>query len=835
MNSWRYVLGEFSRRPGRSLLSLLSVVIAVAAIVAVSSATATTRASNRRLYELLAGRADLEVASKGGSQFSEADAKDVRSLPHVRAVVPVLRRGTNVFQGEKKISVLVSAIVPDEPESTAGLQVTDGRLPTGAGEVAVEENLAANLKVKAGDDLTFFTGSKHTYKVTGVFALQDAAQLQQGGMLLMPLNRMQRIFSRASGQVDVLHIYLDDPKNVKEVMAAAAADLPSTLEIRVPGSRKGQAEEMLLLTEVSLLMASSLSFLTAVFIVLSVFLMNVSERRRQLAIYRAVGATRRQVLGMVCYEALLMGIAGTFIGIPLGVYGGTELMKSMNGLLGVQLPPRPDLNWTFIVGALMGPLVCLVASWYPARKASRVSPLEGLRPVVTLERSRGNRVPTIIGGVGLTSTAIAGFLASRGVLPIWASVATLVMSLIFAVLLLPACLRPAVALLAWPIRRGLKVEGEMSERLVLRHSTRSALTIGVLFIAVSTSLGIGNSVFTVNDDTHKWIDRTITADFLLRVMAPNASEQAQAVMAESLAGELTQIDGVDRVDAVKSVSIDVNGQKARLLTRDLSRFDRVPLYVLGDEQGVLERLLAGEAALGSVLAQRAGVHEGDTVEITAGDKKHSFRVAALVTEYANGGMVVTLDTKVADRTFHIEGVGGYFIKAKPGRAADVEPKLRELAADNGLLLQSFSEIVRIVDKTVAGTTTGLWVLLALGLVVGALGVVNTLTMNVLEQTRELGMLRAIGMRRRQIIKTVLGQAGIIGWLGILTGVASGMGLAHTFNQCLGSLFGRYMQFSWRPEFVATLAGAALVVVVVSALVPARRAANLNPLESMRQD
>ena len=361
MNSWRYALSEFQRRPGRSLLSLLSVVIAVAAIVAVSSATATTRTANRRVYELLSGRADLEVVSKGGSQFPGAEAEKVASLPHVRAVAPVLRRGTNVLRGDKKISVLVSGIVPDEPESIVGLAATSGRLPTGAGEVGVEANLAANLKVAVGDDLKFFTGRMQTYKVTGIFALEDASQLQQGGMLIMPLERMQRIFSRAAGQVDLLHVYLDDPKYAHDVIAAAEAELPGTLEIRVPGSRKGQAEETLLLTEVSLMMTSSLSFLTAVFIVLSVFLMNVSERRRQLAVFRAVGATRRQVLGMICYEALLMGIAGTAIGIPLGVYGGSLLMRSMAGLLGVQLPARPDLNWTFIVGASSAPSF----AWWP--------------------------------------------------------------------------------------------------------------------------------------------------------------------------------------------------------------------------------------------------------------------------------------------------------------------------------------------------------------------------------------------------------------------------------------------------------------------------------------
>ncbi len=375
----------------------------------------------------------------------------------------------------------------------------------------------------------------------------------------------------------------------------------------------------------------------------------------------------------------------------------------------------------------------------------------------------------------------------------------------------------------------------MAERLVLRHATRSALTIGVLFMAVSTSLGIGNSVFTVNDDTHKWIERTITADFLLRVMQPNASEQAQATMPDSLAEKIASIQGVEKVDAIKQLAVSVNGQKAKLLTRNFSSYDRVPLYVLGSDQGVLEKLLDGEVALGSVLAERVGAKQGDTVEITAGDRKHAFRVAALVTEYAIGGLLVTIDSKVAERYFKFEGVAGFFIKAAPGKVDEVDSSLRELAADDGLLLQSFTDIVQIVDRTVAGTTIGLWVLLAAGLVVGALGVVNTLTMNVLEQTRELGMLRAIGMQRRQILKIVLGQASIIAWLGILTGAISGIGLSHTFNRCLGSLFGRYMQFSFRPEFVAALAGAALAVVLVSAMVPARRAAMLNPLQSMRQE
>ena len=178
------------------------------------------------------------------------------------------------------------------------------------------------------------------------------------------------------------------------------------------------------------------------------------------------------------------------------------------------------------------------------------------------------------------------------------------------------------------------------------------------------------------------------------------------------------LDGVERVDPVVQIPVDVNGQKARLAARDFSQYDQAPLYVLGDDSHVLEQLLAGEAVVGSVLAERIGVHPGDTIDVTAGSQKVKFHVAAVSTEYTLGGLILSVDRAVADRLFHISGVAAFFIKAKPGYAAELEPKLRDIEAENGLMLQSFAEIVRLIDATVAGTTSGLWVLLALGLVVG---------------------------------------------------------------------------------------------------------------------
>ena len=591
-----------------------------------------------------------------------------------------------------------------------------------------------------------------------------------------------------------------------------------------------------MLTQVSLNMASALSFTTAVFIVLSAFLMNVGERRRQLSILRTVGATRRQVVGMVCYEALVMGVIGTLIGIPLGVYGGTFLMRTMANMLQTRVPDSPDMFWAFAVGGVMGPAICLVAAWYPARKAGQVSPLEGMRPVVTLQPHRGYRNAAIAGVTGLIITGFMAIGSALGVLPMGVAVFGVVLSLVSVALLLPVVLGPAVRLLALPLGPLLAVEGEMSQRMVLRHAGRSALTIGALLMAVAAGIGTSNAVFSITDDVHTWNERTVTADFLVRAMMPDMNGQDATSMDESLGKEISAFAGVERVESIRLLRVEAGDREAMVLARDYHLHDRVPLEVIeGDPSTVLAKFAEGEVGVGSVLAQRLNLHVGSTLAVVFGERTLTFRVATVATEYSFGGSVVYLDLNVARRLLGVQGVDVFLVKAAAGKAAGIEPKLRTLASDNGLIVQSFLELRSLIDSLVAGVTGGLWVLLVLGLLVGALGVVNTLTMNVLEQTRELGMLSAIGMRRHQVVKTVLGQAVFIGLLGILAGGASGLILARMINVCLGSMFGHHVTFAARPQYIAALLALALAVVLLAALFPARRASRLNAIQAMRQE
>ncbi len=833
---WSYALRQLQRRMGRSLLSLLSVVIAVAAIVAVTSATDTTRKAYQQVFATLAGRADLEVVARGGGRFQQNLATTIKSLPGVSAVVPTFHRGTILYAHGEKAKAIALGIVLDEPESLADFEVVAGTLPKAAGELALEKNLAAGLQIKAGDSVRLLTSNGlRSYKVSGLISLESAARLRQGGMILAPLDQLQRVF-RSSGEVDALNLFLTDSKNAAEVIDEVSRILPPELTVGVPSSRTGLAEETLLLTEVSLDMASALSFTTAVFIVLSVFLMNVSERRQQLSILRAIGASRQQIMGMVCCEAVLIGMIGTLIGVPIGIFGARFLTRSMASLLNANLPESTDLNLAMIVGAMVGPVICLLAAWYPARRAGLVSPLEGMRPVVTLRPERGHRAMTLAGLVGLAVAAVLAIETLRGDLPIWSVVLGLILSLVSLVALIPIALPPAVRIITWPLGRLLSVEGDMAERLVLRHSGRSALTIGVLFIAVSAGIGTSNAVFSITDDVRTWYERTITADFLLRAMMPDVSGQEAVSLDESIRDEIVSLGDVQQVEAIRLLRVEAGAHDAIMLAREFSLYKQVPLDVVGgDVESLLDRLQQGEVVVGSVLAERENVRPGAILRITYGAKSHSFRVAAVATEYTFGGSVVYLDRGVAKRLFAIEGVDSFLIKSVPEKSAELEPKLRALAQEKGLLLQSFAELLQLIDSMVAGVTGGLWVLLTLGLLVGALGVVNTLTMNVLEQTREMGVLRAIGMARGQLMKTVLGQAAIIGILGIVAGGISGVSLARSINISLATMFGHQITFALRPQFMVALLAVALAVVMLAALLPAMRAAKLSPMTAMRQE
>ena len=410
-------------------------------------------------------------------------------------------------------------------------------------------------------------------------------------------------------------------------------------------------------------------------------------------------------------------------------------------------------------------------------------------------------------------------------------------------LLIPMILHPLAWLVSAALYPLLRTEGRIASRQILRRLVRTSLTVGILYVAVSTAVSLGTNILDTVNDIHTWTNKTLKGDFIVRAMNQDTSSGMSAKMPEAYVNDLRKIDGVANVDSLRYINGSVEApkladgkQQVMIFVRDFTGKGELPLDIkAGDVDTLRERLSEGEVVLGTSLAHRVGANVGDSITLETREGPKQLRVAATATAYMVGGMVVYMEGQTARRLLSVEGVDWYIVNAKPGMLAGVSDALKVSCTENGLLLQSFAELQQRIDEMTRGVIAGLWGLLVLALVVGAFAVANTLTMNVLEQTRELALLRVVAMTRWQVRKTILAQALTIGAIGLLTGTVGGMIGAYVMNLCSAQLLGHAPEFALHLSLLLACIGVGFVVIIAAALLPAERAARLNLLIALQYE
>jgi putative ABC transport system permease protein len=389
----------------------------------------------------------------------------------------------------------------------------------------------------------------------------------------------------------------------------------------------------------------------------------------------------------------------------------------------------------------------------------------------------------------------------------------------------------------------LRVEGRIAQRQILRRRVRTTLTIGLLYIAVSTAISLGTTILNCVEDIRTWQAKTFKGDFIIRTMAPDLATGMSPPMPEALGRELKAIDGVANVDSLRYVDASMRvtdpepgKQSVKLFIRDFTDRGSLPLAIQdGNPAEVRQRLAQGEVVLGTVLANRTHTKVGDEITLDTDKGPKRVRVAATATAYLVGGMMIYMEGQSARRLLGVEDVNTFIVNASPGALAEVRDKLKQICDKSGLMLHSFADLRRRIDTLMTGVVASLWGLLALGFIVGAFGIANTLTMNVLEQTRELALLRVVAMTRWQVRKTILAQAVIIGFIGLTLGVAGGIAGSYVSNLCSVPLLGHAVEFALHPSLLAVCFGTGLAVIIAAAWLPAERAARLNLLIALQYE
>lgn len=839
MIPWSYLFSNLKQRPLRTILTILSVAGAVAAVVSVLQATAATQIQLQTIHTSFDSPVAMEVVAADTSPFSADDAGDLARQPGIASVIPVFRIFTKVVADGKDARCLTTGTEIEEYRAIRSFSLLAGQMATLPGEVSLEASVAEYLGVAPGADIKI--GARGfpwllPMKVTGIFKLSAVDSVEETSAVITSLADAAKL-GRTPGKVNALQIVLHNGANEADVAEEIRSKLPAHLIVTKSTSAGDLSRPTQAMIGIGLNVAALLSLVAAVFIVFNSFQMSVAERQRQVALMRILGATVEQVRMSHYREAAFLGGVGTLLGIVPGVLGSQSLTHSMlevmgfSNLLSVGTQPH-----AVAAGLLFGPLVTMFSVWYPAHAACDTEPLAILKFNIP-RRSRFSRKAAVVAGIlSLLTAGIMFATASFGINADTTCLIAISSLEVGAAFLLPELIKPCLNFYYRTLSVFFPVEAQLGQRQLVENFDRTALTVAVLFVVSAASVSVGNTTASLTGNIQLWMERTVTADYLLFASRPTIDMSDAEPLPEALAGRLKNIPGIKMIDEVTFTRASVNGRASLLAVQMFDGYETLPIDLIeGREHDLTERLRSGGALLGSVLANLLHVKCGDTVSVEVSGATQTVEVVGIIREYTAGGLMLQMDAHAAGECFPLPVAQAWGIRVEDDARSVVGAELKKVAREYGLIFQSLSDLQELVQNMVSGITNRLFLILIVALVIAAFAIVNSQTMNVIEQSRHLGMLRIVGMLQSQAFRMFLFQSLILGLLGILPGILLGILMSFLTILSFQGITDHGIAFVADVRLLAAYLVCGLFLSLMAAALPALRAARMRPLEAIHEE
>ena len=839
--TWR----SLKAHKARMLLSGLAVVLGVAFVVGTFIFTDTLKGTFDELFANevpdVVVTQQLEVGEDGrGSVISvvpEAVLDDVRTMPGVaRATGDIQVLGVTLLDAEGA-PIGTSGPpqfgfsfpeFPDDPQ-LSGLSLVEGRAPTAPEEIVVDLQTAEKGGLTVGDTVTVITqGPRIEAPLVGLARYGVSGGLAGATLTLFDRTYAQQTFlgEDAWNQVSIVGDEGVTPEALRDDLTAM---LGPGYKVATGQELQDEAAEQLSTAlgfiNTFLLVFAFIALFVGTFIILNTFSMLVARRTRELALLRAIGASKRQITWSVVGEAFLLGLLGGALGILLGI--GVALgLRELLGVIGLELPagnlvlaPR-----TIILGMAVGVIVTVVAAWFPARRASQVPPVAAMRDDIALP-AKGLRVRAVGGGLVTALGALALLAAVLNAdLPRRLTVAGLgAFGLMLGIIVLaPVFSRALVGVVGAPVTR-LGSVGTLAVRNAQRDRRRTAATATAILVglALVTTIGVLGSSTTKSTDA--LVDELVTADFIVQPASfvPFSTEVGDAIEA---------VPGVALVSRVRQVPAVIDGDEVMVTGVQPETIGQV--QTLGLQAAALAE---GGIVADLETASTAGLAIGDAVEVTWGNgQEESFVLQQLYEgQAAFSGWVVSLET--------LEAAGLPLVDSFLYAPLEPDADLTAVRADLDEIQAAFptvdildqSEFKESISGQINQLLSLVYALLGLSVIIAIFGVINTLALSIIERTREIGMLRAVGMLRTQVRSMIRWESIVISFFGAFTGVALGLILGVALQRLLVEDGITELAVPWTLIVVVLVATA--IVGVLAAVWPARRAANLDVLMAIRTE
>ncbi len=835
---------ELSRRKLRTVLTTLAITLGTLVIFGMNILLPTMLKAFQSGVLQASGQVDVTITMKTDESFSRSVLNSVRRVDGVSAAAGLLRRTTNIpdkFYGSAKIGALtLTGIDPTSAQMLHAFSVVEGRfLRSDDPQAAViTKSLADTLGVGVGDKLRVpTTEGATTLKIVG---LLPPRTLPGNEEVLITLLQAQKLLD-LSDRINAIEANLDTTDNAQR--QAILDEIAATVgkDYTLGGMSSGtELLSNIQMAQTAFNLFGFLALFMGGFIIFNSFRTIVSERRHDIGMLRAIGAGRRTILSVILVEGLIQGVIGTALGIGLGYLMGASIvalyMPLMQSYLHVSLGAPVVSVGLFVVTICLGVGVTVLAGLLPAINATRVTPLDALRPASAETERRTSRIGLVVGSA-LILLSITGLLSGNIALVALGCL----MFLIGLIFVAPTAVRPIASVFSAMLALIFAREGTaaIARSNLTRQPTRAAITASATMIGLAIIVGMGAFVWSITGGFMDVLQRSLGSDYLL--MPPSLGLwQSNVGAKQDLAQKIRGIPGVGVVSTLRYATSSGNGQPVEVLGIDPQAYPQVAslTFQQGDSRTAYTALSDGRAVIANgVFAAQAHLNAGDVVQLSTPTGVKPYTIVAVASDFLNS-KISTAYISQANMQADFRKTEDIFIQANLAPNADaaaVETRLKDVLKDYPQFTlvsgRGYIEQNQQLFMVVFGV---MFILLGVLVMPSLIALLNTLTIGVIERTREIGMLRAIGSTQRQVSRMVIVESLLLAGIGTALGLLAGLYLGYVMVLAM-EVGGYPVTYSF--PYAGLVAGTAIGLLfgVIAAMIPARQAARMDIIRALQYE
>jgi putative ABC transport system permease protein len=856
-NLFRFIsLRRLKLQKVHTIMTVVGICLGVAAIISIGIVNKSVMRSFEDTINHVTGRAALQVTGPA-SGFPEGIIERVQTIPGVEYAVPVIDT-QGILSGAKEPSIMILGVdvlqdgnIRDYKFSDEGVELPDPLLFLARPDsilltraLAEREGITIDQKIKVQT-----VRGIQIFRVRGLLNPEGPAKTMGGNIAIMDLPAAQMAFGK-EGRIDRIDVSLIHGAGLESVQSRIQKAIPEGYSVETPAGRTKQVEILISHFQKNINLISFIAVFVGMYLIYNAVSISVVQRRKEIGILRALGTTHSQVITLFLVETFIIAIVGSALGVGVGIFFARSAID-MVGQAVSELYLRTSVTEVaisgvnLVIGFITGIVASLVAALFPALTITRITPISAIRSVPYSEEG-------FLSGVKLKMASISlVFLAAILLIlyntaessPYLHSTQTMFVATIFLLLgislAMPFALQGFLALFRRMIAPHVGAAGRLAGLNLQKNIGRNAVAAAAIFFGISVFVSSAGIIYSTKKSVLDWIDSYVRGDIIVTSGHPIATTGAQNIpMPVDMWKEIEKVPGVLSADPFRKIYVNYRGRRILLMVLDIPRRTRYSPFMLvkGTRDDML-RMLPDQnyIAMNEALAAQEHIKPGDSILLPTPEGPVEFKIAVVNVDYSSDSGSILMDIHTYQRYWK-EFLADSFsvkVKSKENIEAVRDEIVKRFGIDRKLFVlpaRNFkNEIQKVIDQGFAVNHA----INIITILIACLGIIVTLLASVLERTREIGILRSIGMLRRQVLRVVVIESMLLGIIGGALG--SGTGIIIGWMSLEGFLkadYGASMQYHINYASIAWALALSTLLAALAGVYPARRAAKTNIVEAL---